>query len=168
MRGYVIENEDCADCDQETGKACIKCTVIERMVKEIAAKWNLSNSREEQRRWGMSREQRDDEREYWGERFDEEAGFAVEKELGREKADALYMTNREEWKARHEVHFDRLWAEHREKEMLHIREREAAEELLERLGARMMRPYEHHNEEERCIEYMETRYDSRDAEEWDY
>ena len=33
-------------------------------------------------------------------------------------------------------------------------------ESLHKLGARMMRPYEHHNEDERMIEYLETRYDS--------
>lgn len=35
----------------------------------------------------------------------------------------------------------------------------AIEMLLEQHGARMMRPYEHWNEDERYIEYMETRYD---------
>ena len=34
------------------------------------------------------------------------------------------------------------------------------EELLSELGARMMRPYEHWNEDERYMEYMETRYDN--------
>lgn len=32
------------------------------------------------------------------------------------------------------------------------------EETLESLGARLMRPYEHHNEDERYMEYMENRY----------
>ena len=167
MRGYIIERE-CAECDEETGKACIKCTVVEKMVRELATKWNTANSREEQRRWGMSREQREYEEAYWGERFDEEAAFAIDNALGREEAERLFVNDREEWKRQHEAHFDRLWAEQREKESIHLREREAAAELLGRLGARMMRPYEHHNEEESYYQYMETRYDSRDAEEWDY
>jgi len=37
---------------------------------------------------------------------------------------------------------------------------EVIEELLSDLGARMMRPYEHWNEDERYMEYMENRYDS--------
>jgi hypothetical protein len=36
---------------------------------------------------------------------------------------------------------------------------EIIEEMLARLGARMMRPYEHWNEEERYMEYQESRYD---------
>ena len=36
---------------------------------------------------------------------------------------------------------------------------EVIEETLAALGARMMRPYEHHNENERYMEYMENRYD---------
>jgi len=36
---------------------------------------------------------------------------------------------------------------------------ELCEEKLARIGARMMRPYEHWNEDERLMEYMETRYD---------
>ena len=36
---------------------------------------------------------------------------------------------------------------------------EVIETLLERYGARMMRPYEHWNEDERYMEYQETRYD---------
>jgi hypothetical protein len=37
---------------------------------------------------------------------------------------------------------------------------ELVEDKLERLGARMMRPYEHWHEEERYVEYLETRYDN--------
>jgi len=33
------------------------------------------------------------------------------------------------------------------------------EDALEALGARMMRPYEHWNEDERYMEYMESRHD---------
>jgi regulator of protease activity HflC (stomatin/prohibitin superfamily) len=39
-------------------------------------------------------------------------------------------------------------------------ELEALEAELARHGARMMRPYEHWNEEEKYMEYMETRYDN--------
>ena len=35
---------------------------------------------------------------------------------------------------------------------------EVIEELLSQLGARMMRPYEHWNEDEKYMEYMENRY----------
>jgi hypothetical protein len=43
-------------------------------------------------------------------------------------------------------------AVHRAKEDAELRVLEAA---LAALGARMMRPYEHHNEDERLMEYME-------------
>jgi|SRR5215469_869370 len=36
---------------------------------------------------------------------------------------------------------------------------ELVEDKLEAIGARMMRPYEHWNEDERYMEYMENRYD---------
>lgn len=43
-----------------------------------------------------------------------------------------------------------------------ILKKEVVEELLSELGARMARPYEHWNEDERYMEYMESRYDNRD------
>lgn len=44
-----------------------------------------------------------------------------------------------------------------------IREQQAIETTMRELGARMMRPYEHWNEEERYMEWSENRYDdSRD------
>lgn len=169
MRGYVIEREDCEECG-DSGTACVKCEVLERMVRELAAKWNTANSREEQRRWSVSREQREDEEAHWSEVFDEEAAFAIDNALGREEAERLFDNDREEWKRQHKAHFDRLWAAHREKENKHVREMEAAEELLSRLGARMMRRFEHMNEEESYHEMMESRAEARASAsgEWDY
>jgi hypothetical protein len=37
---------------------------------------------------------------------------------------------------------------------------ELVEDKLAAIGARMMRPYEHWNEDERYMEYMESRYDN--------
>ena len=36
---------------------------------------------------------------------------------------------------------------------------EIVEKMLEKVGARPMRPYEHWNEQEREVEYLENRYD---------
>ena len=166
MRGYVIEREFCSECDEDNGKKCIRCEVLERMVRELAAKWNSANSREEQRRWSMSREQREEAHEILCEDFSEKADFAVEKDIGQDAAFALYKSNRQEYDKLHLVHYNRLWAEQREKENAHVREMEAAEELLGRLGARMMRPYEHWNEEESRIQWLETRHENDD--DWDY
>lgn len=48
--------------------------------------------------------------------------------------------------------------EERERKAERRLEIELIEDKLERLGARMMRPYEHWNEDERYMEYMENRY----------
>ena len=49
--------------------------------------------------------------------------------------------------------------EQRQRFELHQLRLECIEVQLEHFGARMMRPYEHWNEDERLMEYMESRYD---------
>lgn len=43
-----------------------------------------------------------------------------------------------------------------------LKKLDALEQGMRALGARLMRPYEHWNEEERYMEYMETRHDNDD------
>ena len=67
--------------------------------------------------------------------------------------------NRPEWLRMVDDAHDRLIREERQKgegELLKLSSIEAA---LGRLGVRMMRPYEHWNEDERFMEYSESRYD---------
>jgi hypothetical protein len=51
-----------------------------------------------------------------------------------------------------------LWAKENAKQRQPYEDRAAIEEMLGELGARMMRPYEHWNEDERMMEYLENRH----------
>lgn len=166
MRGYVIEREDCEDCERENNR-CIRCEVREKMVRELAAKWNIANSRDEERRWGMTREQREEEQEYWGERFAEEACDEIEKAHG---SSVLAAMSKAEYEALEAPIIARKWEEHDRQANRAAYERDAAEELLAELGARMMRRFEHMNEEESYHEMMESRAEARASAsgEWDY
>lgn len=85
----------------------------------------LSNLREERERAGFERQAR------------EEDGCFDEPEFDTDEEEAAF----------------RLQQETRN-ELERARER-ALEEQLDKLGARMMRPYEHWNEDERLMEYLE-------------
>lgn len=149
MRGFVMEG----DYDEETGEETLKSRIRREMVEKLASEWNEYHSKIEQRGW-MDEEQRANEADYHAEMASEEAYNAEEKALKanpnlsaeeiqdiREKAEDAYY---EAKKKRDHMDHDRI---------------EVIEELLSELGARMMRPYEHWNEDERMMEYMENRYD---------
>lgn len=50
------------------------------------------------------------------------------------------------------------WKEEQRRPLI---EKDLIEQQIHALGARFARPYEHWNEEEKMIEYLETRYDNR-------
>lgn len=154
MRGFVID-EDLIEYD-DNGELTLKSQIREEMVKKLASEWNEINRKIEMRSWA-SRNESMDEGDYHAEMSescaDNDEYDAVQKNPNltsperkeiREKAIASYWENKN----------------NKDRE-IYLR-REVIEDLLSDLGARMMRPYEHWNEEERYMEYAESQYDYND------
>lgn len=132
-RSVVFEGtSDCQTCE-ETGETCGVCEAKQDIVQELAAKWNVMHAEDETYSF-RSREDRENDAEI-------EAEFMAE------------MTEAEQ-----SAHLKK-----KEKDaQARIDRKNAIEELLSHYGARMARPYEHHNEMERYVEYMETKNDYMD------
>jgi len=149
MRGYVMI--DLPGDFNDEGEASIHREAREALVEELANKWSIHNTSLEQARWSRN------SRDYWidyGEHLDElkENGVLAEEDrVGRK------LTQEEEERISDEIEA-RLQAQ--DPVNKHRAAMDLIEIQLECLQARMMRPYEHHNEEERYYEYMETRYDN--------
>lgn len=124
--------------------------VIVAQIEVVVARINTLNRLEEDRHEAMSFYS-EDSRD-WPEDDEEEE----EEEEDGEEALAKARSEHEERKQAQVTRADKDKAEAtiREKELENYRD------MLKTLGARMMRPYEHHNEDERHYEYMESRYDN--------
>lgn len=148
MRNYIIE--DC-EIDQDNPVEVMRHEVKLKMVKQLADKWNALNREMEMRSW-RGRDERMDEDDYLADQLDETYQCTLECALedgkSREEAVALATDARE----KHEERMEAEWQKP-------ILEMELIEEQLHSLGARLMRPYEHWNEDERYMEYMENRYE---------
>ena len=173
MRGWVMEDDDddcdesceCEDdctCDssQEAAIKRMKSEIRQEMINKLAAEWNEVHTKIERDSW-RSREDREDEADYLGEMLDEHQGEAEYKATQKNPN----LTAEEIRVIRDKVK-DAFEKEIRLKDSQQHMRMEVIEGLLSDLGARMMRPYEHWNEEERYMEYMENRYDERD--DYDY
>jgi regulator of protease activity HflC (stomatin/prohibitin superfamily) len=152
MRGFVYEN---TEYDEETHEETLRSKIRREMIAKLASEWNETNRRIEIYSWRLEDEMcAAIDADYRAERAVEAVDYAeceakknnpaiTKSELQEIRKKALADYEAEE--ATHErIDYDRL---------------EVIEELLSELGARMMRPYEHWNEEEKYMEYMETRYD---------
>jgi len=145
MRGYVFEIET----GEETAEELLLVRAKQEIVKNLASQWNQVNREIECYGWDEhSREMEDD---FFADQFEEqflEEIDLLEQKLGRKP-------NREE---REELR-DKVSARINERQDAHINvlyaKREALEQVLRQLGARMMRPYEHWNEDERRMQYLE-------------
>jgi len=155
-RAYVFEDHE----TDENGEPTLKSKIREEMIGKLAAEWNTVSS-EIERRSFMDREDRDNEAEYIGDHCENAADNAV---------DAAYNKNpnltEDEIKVIRQTAEDEAYAAYKAKrDEIYVR-KEVIEELLSELGARMARPYEHWNEDEKYMEYMETRHDNDDRERW--
>lgn len=163
MRGWTWIDEDSADVCECDNESCDKCSddetsAIKRkmkmeLIQKLCAEWNDVHSAIERRSW-RSREDRYDEEDYHAERVSELEDEAIYE--AEQKNPAL---TKEEKRAIRQKVSDDYDAELLKQEQKIYLKQEAIEELLRDLGVRMMRPYEHWNEDERYMEYMETRYD---------
>lgn len=139
MRGWTLTKE----VEESETKAKIRA----EMIGKLAAEWNEIKGRMEQRSWA-SPEEREDENDYWYDILQERlANAGADGPLSKEAEKQIK---------------DAVIAERRALEREDVERLEVTEELLYELGARMMRPYEHWNEEERYMEFMEDRYSYSD------
>ena len=150
MRGWTYLNEDADSPSSQEGK--IKRDVQEKLIQELVNRWNnlekLSERRSyifEDARADYEEDLREMRREAYAEAYDRaiENGSSEEeaKELGREASSEVVSP------------VDQA-------DLKDQAEQDAIVSMLRGLGVRLMRPYEHWNEEEHYMEYMENRYNN--------
>jgi hypothetical protein len=100
------------------------------VLDELIKEWNALEAEREHEQYALS-DTTDAEADFVAEQEDENPGFAAQ----------FYRQRNARSKARD-------------------LKQSALEDAMGRLGARLMRPYEHWNEEEHMMEWLETRYDS--------
>jgi hypothetical protein len=153
-RGFVFEGGE----EGEEGED-LRTKIRREMIGKLASEWNSLNSKLEARSF-RSREERDEEGEYLYERAQEHAWMAMERwakenEIDLDLDDLKMKTWPTEAK---ELYEKRLAEELRESgpegDDTALR-MSVVEDLIGELGGRMMRPYEHWNEEEQAMEYAE-------------
>lgn len=164
MRGWTWIDEDNADhydCGDDTCEKCdndspekIKREMKMQMIEKLASEWNDIHNQIERRGWRDDYE-RDCEDDYHSERIEELEDEAI---YEAEQANPN-LTKDEKHEIRLKVYEDYDKERRKEENKIYLK-REAIEELMRDLGVRMMRPYEHWQEDERYMEYMETRYDN--------
>jgi hypothetical protein len=182
MRGYVIENASLfADEDSDDLTLAARAKVRREIVDKLAAEWNELNSELERRSW-HSQEYIDSEADYFAERCEDYIRekipylLEVDKTLGFSKEDYenylenLYRSFRapkiaipEEASSKIAELQQKLKGEFDNQRRMEQSKDAARLEIIEQMlgfhGVRMMRPYEHWNEEEDRIQYLENRYD---------
>lgn len=151
-RGFVFENPE--DEESDNPLTAMKARVRREMVEKLAAEWNQIHERMERRSF-RCRDDYDEEEEYHSEMAEEKAYEAYDAAIEAGKTE-------EEAQQEKDKASEAYYASVRLKESEDSLKLSVTEELLGELGARMMRPYEHWNEEEKLMEYLETRYDNDD------
>jgi hypothetical protein len=141
MRSYVMINE----CEESEIKAQVRKEMIEKLVLE----WNQIDNQ-------IARRSYDEYEERYMDFHQEECKEYMYEQMSKhENFDALPVEERRELKAQYRQEY---WNQVNEEDNKIYLRQEAIEEMLFDLGARMMRPYEHCNEDERYLEYMENRW----------
>jgi hypothetical protein len=153
-RSVVFEGKaECSACE-EKGESCGVCAAKERIVQDLASRWNVMHAEGEAHSF-RSREDREAEAEFEGEIDKENEGIALGIPCNTsEDIDAF-----EESEEGHKVvtaYHDKRKADKQAEAQKRQDERTALEELLKHYGARMARPYEHWNEMEGYMQYMEN------------
>jgi hypothetical protein len=155
MRGFVDEQEStCIECE-EGGYLCPRCEARQSVITELCNKWNVLHSQIEQENF------RSDEDRYGYEDYISQLIWDRAETLF-EKRHPDVDASTAEGRALFEKCGDEVSAQIKREEQKKYREKEAIEQLLYQLGARMARPYEHWNEEEKLMEYLENRHDYMD------
>lgn len=181
MRGFVIDHPS-EDYD-ENGELTMKGKIREEMVRKLASEWNEYHSKMEQRSW-RSEHEIDDEADYLAERcgdfVSEKMADFIKNEPGLSEEDyeeyhAYHHDEDGNWRCKKyllpmearqlieekESSFEKeFYADIKKKESEDGVRIQVIEELLSGFNARMMRPYEHWNEDEKLMEYLERDRDN--------
>lgn len=150
MRGYVMMDDNDDSCDDEKDIFQIEREKIrEELIQKLVSEWNQINNQIERRSW-RDRDERMDAEDFHAERIIElrADAYAEAIEHGASKEEAQL--------AQQKAEDDYNQARDLEERKPYLR-MEVIEQLLADMGARMARPYEHWNEEEKYMEYMENR-----------
>jgi hypothetical protein len=153
MRGFVIERNDEGDMDED-GNESLRFQIRQEMIQKLASEWNDAHRRIEERSW-RDQDELEIEDEYHAEQVRDCVSAAKEEAL--ENNPNLTNEELQEIAQKAEAIY---YAEVDKKKRIDHERLSVIEELLGELGARMMRPYEHWNEDEKYMEYMETRHDN--------
>jgi len=143
-RGFEVEPRE--------GEDPRKQQIREEMIRKLAGEWNQVEEEREQRSF-RSREDREADMEMLWERLEDEAREQVDA-MSPEQIEALGGERQAVLKIQQDLGKKHQGELRERDEELRLR-REVIEELLHDLGGRMMRPYEHWNEEEAYREYAE-------------
>jgi hypothetical protein len=154
MRGFTIERNDEGDMDED-GNESLRFQIRQEMIQKLASEWNATHRKIEERSW-RSEESYDEEADYLAD-LCADAVYQVLSDA-EEKNPDITEESLDELRAKAEADF---YAEVDKKKRIDHERLDVIEELLGELGARMMRPYEHWNEDEKYMEYMEHRYDNQ-------
>lgn len=128
-------------------------SVKQGVIDSLVAKWNELDRKIEERSWA-DEDRMSDFADYQGDRAVEEREQAIYDAL-----EQCVIWSQEHLNQIGQKAEDAFWAEERERLNAPHREKEEIEAMLSEFGVRMMRPYEHWNEDEQYMQYMENRYD---------
>jgi hypothetical protein len=149
-RGYTLVDERDSDSDSSPSpRIQMRKQIRQEMIEKLVTEWNHLDRKIERRSY--LEDDQTEEYEYHSEQVTEIGLEAYHQAIQAGKSKEEASQAKEDAKNQY---WDRLNLEENKDSM----RMEVIEELLSELGARMMRPYEHWNEEERYMEYMENRY----------
>jgi hypothetical protein len=147
----MLDDFSCTDCGDDT--TCVDCEVRENEIKKLMMRWNTINQELEQGQW-MSEEEVNAEADYMAGLIADRAYVIFTQrhpnhdDLPKDEQDRLYEAVQQEVSdkedAERQRRSDAKWAELR-----------LIENMLGQLHARVARPYEHWNEDEKLMEYLE-------------
>jgi len=162
MRDFVIEDDSLLDdSDDTTSSKSEEQKIVNEvklgMIKKLKIEWNEHHAQIERQSF-RSRDDRCDEDDYHAERADD---FSYDKISQLEEKNKKEFSDSEKKELMNQFR-DEYFAIQAKVDREPYVKLEVIEGLLSALGARMARPYEHWNEDEKYMEYMETRYDSYD------
>jgi hypothetical protein len=131
-------------------------------VEILVKAWNDQNNHVESL-WFRNR--RRDEDDGYADMLSEQAAEDAFKIIraNEDDPDEWVEKNRSEWLKMVDEAHDRLILAERQKGEAEVLKLSSIEAALSRLGVRMMRPYEHWNEDEKWMEYSENRHSDDDG-----
>ena len=144
---YIDERDEAGD---ESPRARLERAVREKQINELVSRWNRLEKLSERRSY-FYEDDREDYEEELRERRAEARAEAYQKAIASGSTE-------DEAKELAEDAAEQVLSPMDEADLRDQAEQEAIVAMLHGLGARLMRPYEHWNEDERYMEYMENRY----------